>query len=491
MATTFEPTKPATERTPHEPMPPVPKHGHHGLGALFGVLLVLATVMALIAAFTGGDATPDQPQPVAALELTPKAELPVVEATEGVEWTHAPNVPAPLTRSTQAHLKVNWSASEFTKDLDPANGVRYAAWGFEGSSPGPVLRARVGDLIEINLTNPASSTHPHNIDFHFGTGPGGGAPALSASPGQTASVQMRALAPGIYMYHCATPDIPTHIANGMYGYVIIEPEGGLPEVDHEFYVVQSEFYADTSTGRVASLDLAKLDNEEPNYVVLNGAVGSLMGDNALKVAVGDRVRIWFGNAGPQLISSFHVIGEIFDRVYREGDLVSTPAASVQTTLVPAGGGTAVEFTVDVPGTYLLVDHAIARTLHKGALGAIVAEGAENPEIFAAGEENPSASGNDGHGAQATGEQVSITPGAYDQANAATAYSPNEIRIEVGQSLTWTNDDEVAHTVTADEGAFDSGFLDPGASFTFTFDEAGTYTYFCKPHPWMKGAVVVA
>lgn len=487
MATTIERPR-ETFGSPQMPEPP--RHSHRGLRGMFGVALILVAVMAVLVALVARDQAGSPADEVAALTLTPKAGLPVIQTEEGVHWTHAPDVPAPITRATQAKLVVNWTATEFTHALDPANSVRYAAWGFEGSTPGPILRARVGDMIEVRLTNDAKATHPHNIDFHFATGPGGGATALNVSPGQTASVEVRATAPGIYMYHCATPDIPTHIANGMYGYVIVEPEGGLPPADVELYVVQSEFYA-TTAGAIRTLDVAKLDLEEPSYVVLNGAAGSLMGDNAPEARVGDRVRIWFGNAGPQLTSSFHVIGEIFDRVWREGDLVSAPGRSVQTTLVPAGGATAVDFTIDVPGTYLLVDHAIARTIHKGAVGAIVADGDADPEIFAPGAGDPPASVDDGHGGGApAGEMVSITNGAYDQKNAARAYGPTTITVKAGTKVTWTNDDDVAHTVTADDGTFDSGFFDAGRSWSFTFARPGTYAYHCLPHPWMKGTVVV-
>jgi nitrite reductase (NO-forming) len=205
------------------------------------------------------------------------------------------------------------------------------------------------------------------------------------------------------------------------------------------------------------------------------------------------VRIWYGNAGPQLISSFHVIGEIFDRVYREGDLVSPPAQGVQTTLVPAGGATAVEFTADVPGTYLLVDHAIARTIHKGAVGAIVVEGDANTQIYEAGANNPPPPpGGDGHGGGVVAvHMVNITKGAYDQANAANAFSPNVIQLKVGEKVMWVNGDEIAHTATADDASFDTGFIESGQSFTLTFPKTGTYAYHCTPHPWMKGTVVVS
>ncbi len=482
--------RPDLDRPSGSQQPPL--HRHRGLSSMFGILLVLTAIMALVAAFTfnGNGAAPAQ---VAALKLTPKAKLPVVQAVEGTNWTHAPKVPPAITRASQVRLVVRWTASEFTQTLDGAKGVRYAAWGFEGSTPGPLLRARVGDLIEVHLTNDAKALHPHNIDFHFATGPGGGAKALSVSPGKTATVELRATSPGIFMYHCATPDIPTHIANGMYGYVIVEPQAGLPAVDQEVYVVQSEFYLARSGRAPATLDVSKLDLEEPTYVVYNGAVGSLVDAKAPKARVGDRVRIWYGNAGPQLISSFHVIGEIFDNVYREGDLVSAPAHGVQTTLVPAGGATMVDFTADVPGTYLLVDHAIGRAIHKGAVGMIVVTGSENAEIYHPAADNPSPPpGGDGHGGGSSpAAMVNITKGAWDQANASKAYSPNAITIKAGESVMWMNGDELAHTVTADNGSFDSGFIDPGGSYTYTFTTAGAFTFHCTPHPWMKGTVVVS
>lgn len=487
MTTTFE--RPTSDfRIPETPPP---GHRHRGLSAFFGVMLVLTAVMTLIAALVfRGEARTESMRDV---RLTAKSKLPVITAKEGVNWTHAPAVPPPITRSSQARLVVNWTASEFTQTLDATNGVRYAAWGFEGSTPGPLLRARVGDLVEVRLTNDASALHPHNIDFHFATGPGGGAKALSVSPGKTAAVELRALSPGIFMYHCATPDIATHIANGMYGFVIVEPEEGLPKVDKELYVVQSEFYLATHGKGIATLDSAKLDLEEPTYVVYNGATGSLMDAKSPKVAAGDSVRIWYGNAGPQLISSFHVIGEIFDNVYREGDLVSVPAHGVQTTLVPAGGATAVDFTIDVPGTYLLVDHAIGRAIHKGAVGAIVAEGPVNGQIFEASASNPPApAGGDGHGGgTAAAAMVHMPVGAYDIKNAATAFDPPVVNIKAGQTVEWTNTDGVAHTATADKGSFDSGFLDSGQTYSFTFRTTGTYTYHCTPHPWMKGTIVVS
>ena len=310
-----------------------------------------------------------------ALVLQPKAAL----KTEPAQWTHAPLVPPPIQRKEQRRLVVNWTTSELKAEIAP--GVIYDDyWAFEGKVPGPVVRMREGDLLEVHLTNNIGSMRNHNIDFHFVMGPGGGASALNVAPGETAVLEARATMPGFFMFHCASPDIPTHIANGMYGFVIVEPAEGLPPVDREYYVVQSEIYAANGNKGHQAFSMARGEKFDAEYVVFNGAVGSIMGANALKANVGETVRLWVGNAGPNFISSFHVIGQIFNKVYREGDLLSPPARGIQTTLVPAGGSSVVEFRSDVPGTYLMVDHAIFR-LHHGAAGSVTFTGAKNQEVY--------------------------------------------------------------------------------------------------------------
>ncbi|MFY9457676.1 MAG: copper-containing nitrite reductase [Candidatus Spechtbacterales bacterium] len=448
------------------------------------IVSVLALFLTLVAC-AGGANTQEGRR---ALLLTPKAEL----RSEQGQWSHAPNVPAPITRKEQRRVIVEWETREVVQEIAP--GVQYAAWTFEGSVPGPVLRVREGDLVEFHLKNNVASNHPHNIDFHFATGPGGGAKATLVAPGEEAVIEVRAVSPGLYMYHCAAPDIPTHIANGMYGFVLVEPAEGLPKVDREFYVVQSEFYPMKTESGISTLDMTALDAEHPSYVVFNGAVGSLTGDNSPKVKVGDTVRVWFGNAGPQLSSSFHIIGETFDRVFLGGR--SSPAFDPQVVGVPASGGVAVDFKIDVPGAYILVDHAIARAIHKGAVGVIIAEGSENHEIFEAKglvKKNPDFvhdHRDDGHGSQ-NGTEVRILLGAsnYDE-DLSNDYSPNVIAVSVGTTVTWMNDDNTVHTVTAKDGGFDSGLFSKGQSFSYTFTKAGEYEYYCLPHPWMKGKIVV-
>jgi nitrite reductase (NO-forming) len=222
----------------------------------------------------------------------------------------------------------------------------------------------------------------HSVDFHATTGPGGGAAALQVAPGDEKSMTWKALVPGLYIYHCATPMVAEHIANGMYGMILVEPEGGLPPVDREFYIMQGEIYTDAPFGQRGSQEFSveKLLSERPEYFVFNGSVGALTKLHPLHAKVGETVRIFFGVGGPNFTSSFHVIGEIFDRVYNLGGVESPPLRGIQTVLVPAGGAVITEFKPEVPGNYTLVDHAIAR-MERGLVGILNVEGPPNPEIY--------------------------------------------------------------------------------------------------------------
>jgi nitrite reductase (NO-forming) len=202
-------------------------------------------------------------------------------------------------------------------------------------------------------------------------------------PGEDATFEWKALNPGLYVYHCATPHVPVHVANGMYGMILVEPAEGLRRVDREYYVMQGEFY---TKGRTMAeghqpFDAEKARDERPEYVLFNGKMGALLGDGALAAKAGETVGLYVGNGGPNLVSSFHVIGEVFDRVYREAATSGDIARNVQTTLVPAGGAAIVEFKVDAPGRYLLADHSLSRAMDKGALGSLEVTGEARPDIF--------------------------------------------------------------------------------------------------------------
>ena len=306
---------------------------------------------------------------------TPAGELPVIDAVT----THAPEVPPAIDRDYPAKVRVKMETVEKTMKMD--DGVEYRYWTFDGDVPGRMIRVREGDTVEVEFSNNPSSTVPHNVDFHAATGPGGGAAASFTAPGRTSTFSFKALQPGLYIYHCAVAPVGMHIANGMYGLILVEPKEGLPKVDKEFYIVQGDFYTKGKKGAqgLQPFDMDKAVAEQPEYVVFNGHVGAIAGDNALKAKAGETVRMYVGNGGPNLVSSFHVIGEIFDKVYVEGGKLINE--NVQSTIIPAGGSAMVEFKVDVPGSYTLVDHSLFRAFNKGALGQLKVEGAENPEIM--------------------------------------------------------------------------------------------------------------
>lgn len=315
--------------------------------------------------------------------VDPTADTPIAtEAATGAVVIRDPaDVPPPIGDREPTTVEVNLTAVEVTGQL--ADGTTYDYFTFDGTVPGPMLRVRVGDTIDLTLTNDDGSLFPHSIDLHAVTGPGGGAVFTQTNPGATTHFSFKALIPGLYVYHCATPSVAHHITSGMYGLILVEPEGGLPPVDREFYVMQGEMYTTEPYGTPGHLtfDHQKMLDEDAEYFVFNGAAGALTSDAyALRANVGETVRIYFGDGGPNATSSFHVIGEIFDRVYEQASLTSDPLTDVQTTTVAPGGATMVEFMLDVPGRYILVDHALSR-VERGLAGYLYAEGEENPEIF--------------------------------------------------------------------------------------------------------------
>lgn len=318
--------------------------------------------------------------PMFATVPTLAKELPPISGEEKAILTDAPEVPPPITRTNATKVIVDLETSEVQLRL--ADGVKYTFWTFGGKVPGKFIRIREGDLVEFHLHNHPASKMPHNIDLHAVTGPGGGAASSFTSPGHSSIFSFRALNPGLYVYHCATAPVGMHIANGMYGLILVQPKEGFPKVDRELYIMQSEFY---TKGKYAQpglqpFSMEKAIQEKPDYVVFNGSVGALNGDNAINAKTGETLRLYVGNGGPGLISSFHVIGEIFDQVYTEGGAVPNQK-HVQTTLIPSGGSAIAELKVDVPGTYILVDHSIFRAFNKGALAQIKADGPEQKEIY--------------------------------------------------------------------------------------------------------------
>jgi nitrite reductase (NO-forming) len=308
-----------------------------------------------------GDFGPPQGEPVKAVLTSP------------------PLVPPPTGRHAPAKVIVELEVHEVEREI--AAGVKYTFWTFGGTVPGSFIRVRQGDTVEFHLKNRPDSKMPHNIDLHGVTGPGGGAASSFTAPGHQSTFTFKALNQGIYVYHCATAPVGMHVANGMYGLILIEPPEGLTPVDHEYYVMQGDFY---TVGKYRekgqqAFDMQKAIDENPTYVLFNGAEASLTGPNALKARTGERIRLFVGNGGPNLVSSFHVIGEIFDKVQQEGG--THPQENVQTTLIPAGGASIVEFHTEVPGNYIMVDHSIFRAFNKGALAILEVSGDARPDIY--------------------------------------------------------------------------------------------------------------
>jgi nitrite reductase (NO-forming) len=330
-----------------------------------------ATLALLLGVFVMCNDPGQQPGPAGSASAFNVMAAPTGDPVKA-ETTFAPAVPQPTGRKAPAKVIVELEVKEVV--LSIAEGVSYTFWTFGGQVPGKFIRVRQGDTVELHLQNNPNNRMPHNIDLHAVTGPGGGATSTFTAPGHQTQFTFKALNQGLYVYHCATAPVGMHIANGMYGLILVEPPEGLPPVDKEFYVMQGDFY---TVGKYRDkgeqpFDMQKAIEENATYVLFNGSEGSLVGEKALKAKVGDKVRMFIGNGGPNLVSSFHVIGEIFDKVYSEGG--TKVQENVQTTIIPSGGSAMVEFKVEVPGTYILVDHSIFRAFNKGALGMLKVEG---------------------------------------------------------------------------------------------------------------------
>ena len=289
-------------------------------------------------------------------------------------------LPAPIGSRGPKRVRVDLETIEVTGNL--ADGATYRYWTFNQKVPGPFIRVRVGDTVEVRLKNHDDSVMMHNVDFHAVTGPGGGAKATDAAPGESRGFEFTAINPGLYVYHCAVPMAAQHIANGMYGMILVEPEGGLPKVDREFYVMQGEIYTEQNLGSKGELTESydKLLAERPEYFVFNGASLALAKEKPLKAKTGETVRIFFGVGGPNYTSSFHLIGEVFERVYNLGSLTTAPMRDVQTTTVPPGGATVVDVKLEVPGKFMLVDHALSR-VERGLAGVLEVTGPDNPDVY--------------------------------------------------------------------------------------------------------------
>lgn len=288
------------------------------------------------------------------------------------------DLPGPLNRAKSSLVELNLEVKEVIAEI--ADGVEYLFFTFNGKIPGPFLRVREGDDVKIILSNPSDNTRMHSVDLHAATGPGGGG-KIQVAPGEKKDFIFKALSPGLFIYHSASGNVGASMSNGMYGLILVEPKSGLPKVDKEFYVTQGELFTEGPIGEkgLKQFSPEKFLKEEPTYVVFNGRVNALT-DHPLKAKVGEKARIYFGNAGVTRVSFFHIIGEIFDKIYQEASLINPPLLGVQTTMVPAGGAVVVDLNLEYPSDYILVDHGLVK-IDKGAFGILRVEGEKNPEIF--------------------------------------------------------------------------------------------------------------
>ena len=345
-----------------------------------------------------------------------------IEGTENAVLTDAPSVPPAITRTHATKVVVHIEVKEVEGRL--ADGVRYTFWTFGGKVPGKFIRVREGDLVELHLDNYPGNKMPHNIDLHAVNGPGGGAASTLTAPGHSSVFSFKALNPGLFVYHCATAPVAMHVANGMYGMILVQPKEGLPKVDHEYYVMQGDFYTQGANGEkgLQPFSMTKAIDERPEYVVFNGSVGALTGDNALPAKVGETVRLFVGNGGPNMTSSFHVIGEIFDDLWPEGN-ISNVEHNVQTTMIPAGGAAFMDFKVSVPGTYIMVDHSLARAFNRGALGQLKVAGDDNKLIYS-GKISDEVYLPEGSGARTASEERPVEPVSHSR----------EERVKLGETV---------------------------------------------------------
>jgi len=366
-----------------------------------------------------------------------EVQLPAdIKGSEEAILTNAPEVPPVITRDHPTKVVVHLEVREVEKRL--ADGVTYVFWTFGGSVPGKFIRVREGDFVEMHLSNHQDSKMPHNIDLHAVTGPGGGATSSFTAPGHSSVFSFRAINAGLYVYHCATAPVGMHVANGMYGLIYVQPKVALPPVDHEYYVMQGEFYTKGRYGEEGQqpFDMERAVDERPAYVVFNGEVGSLVGTRALTAKTNQKVRLFIGNGGPNLVSSFHVIGEIFDDLYQEGGTLVSQR-NVQTTLVPAGGSAIADFHTEVPGTYVLVDHSIFRAFNKGALGMLKIEGPEDKIIYSGKEVDETYIGEAAPGAAAAAEKISDLKAKVKEAEKASpklVALNTELQVERGKRV---------------------------------------------------------
>ncbi len=295
------------------------------------------------------------------------------------------NLPPPVDWDEPRRHEFTLETVEVIAEIEP--GVTHRFMTFEGQIPGPMFRVRQGDTVHLTFDVPGDlNSDVHNVDFHAVYGPGGGAVDTTIAPGNgPVEIEFQLTYPGAHIYHCAPGLHDYHISTGMFGTILVEPEGGLPEVDREFYLGQHELYTNGDAGEEGhhQFDFDAVADEDPTYVLFNGEVGAFTEDGygPLEAEVGETIRIFWANGGPNLVSGPHPIGNVWTRWFRDGDLLSEPAQYIEGTALPAGVTAVGDMELKVPGPIFLVDHALSRVVQKGMAAVINVEGEPNEDIY--------------------------------------------------------------------------------------------------------------
>ena len=350
------------------------------LAVLFGIGLVIVLALAfwaVIAAQKARDdahkaangapaataSTHDMSPASAAAVASPSYAGLAPDNADALAATHKPYPATMPAAQPGAVATVHLTLKDVVHEVAP--GIKYSAWAFSGGAPGPVIHVRQGQTVKMTLTN--GGAIPHSIDFHAARI----APNMAfrdVNPGESFTFSFKAGDPGVYMYHCGTKPVLMHIANGMYGAIVVEPTTPLPHADREYVLVSSEWYLSSpGLDKPASFDMAKAHEMAPDWVTWNGYAGQYV-KHPLTANPGETVRFWVVAAGPSFDTDFHVVGTLLNRAWLDGDLTQY-LHNVQTATVPAGGGGVFDVKIDEPGLYPFVSHSFA-SVDMGQVGLL-------------------------------------------------------------------------------------------------------------------------
>jgi nitrite reductase (NO-forming) len=357
-----------------------PRESRNVLLGLVAVLLGIAVgVLVFVAVWMGDSAHTAQQQAAAAADRAAAAAAAKPSDAGAETPSFAGAAPANADALAAAHkaypaelpaltpgpvVSVNLAISHAVVQIAP--GIKYDAWTFDGTAPGPIIHTRLGQTVRVTLTNHAPM--PHSVDFHAARI----APNVAfrdVDPGKSFTFSFKATAPGVFMYHCGTKPVLMHIANGMYGAIVVDPPGGtLPPANEQYVLVASEWYLGTDgLKQAASLDMTKAHEMQPDWVTWNGYASQYV-KHPLTAMPADTVRFWVVDAGPSLNTDFHIVGTLLNRAWLNADMTQYER-DVQTALVPAGGGGVFDVKIDQPGLYPIVSHSFA-SVDEGQVGLL-------------------------------------------------------------------------------------------------------------------------